>query len=428
MSITNHVFVLDSEKNPLLPCKPSVARRLLSNGKAAVFRRFPFTIILKKKVGKTEPMLTIKIDPGSKFTGLALLNGEEVIWLAEIEHRGSLISKSLTQRSAKRRNRRNRKTRYRQPGLANNKKPEGWLAPSLLHRVQVTITWINRLMKFAPIKEINMELVKFDLPKMNDPEISGIEYQQGTLHGYELRNYLLEKFNRQCSYCGIKNVPLQIEHILAKSQGGSNRVSNLCLACEKCNQIKDNKPIEEFLKGKSEILSKIIKQALRPLKDATAVNSTRWKLFSSLKQTGLIVSTSSGGQTKFNRCRLNLTKSHCVDAACVSNVDNLVFRTKQFLAITCKGHGGRQKAALNKYGYPIRYNPLKPIKEWCSGDLALNVESRKVGRVNPRSASNSFNFTVPNEKAISVHVKKLKRVHRKDGYTYLFSPILSINV
>ena len=87
------------------------------------------------------------------------------------------------------------------------------------------------------------------------------------------------------------------------------------------------------------------------------------------------------------------------------------------MIITCKGHGGRQKAALNKYGYPIRYNPLKPIKGWQSGDLAVD-DLGNLGRVNPRSSSNSFNFTAFGQKAKSVHVNKLRRVHRKDGYTY----------
>ena len=89
----------------------------------------------------------------------------------------------------------------------------------------------------------------------------------------------------------------------------------------------------------------------------------------------------------------------------------------QPLIINCKGHGGRQKAALNKYGYPIRYNPLKPIKGWQSGDLAIDLEGN-LGRVNPRSKSNSFNFTVFGQKAKSIHVNKLRRIHRKDGYTY----------
>ncbi|NER05043.1 MAG: hypothetical protein F6K17_21815, partial [Okeania sp. SIO3C4] len=120
--------------------------------------------------------------------------------------------------------------------------------------------------------------------------------------------------------------------------------------------------------------------------------------------------------------------SHCIDAACVGEVNELNFHTTQALAAICKGQGGRQKVAVNKYGYPIRYNPLKPIKGWNSGDLALNIETGEVGRVNPRSKSNSFNYTVPGQKAKSVHASKLKVVHKKDGYTYTFCPQLSINV
>ncbi|NES70220.1 MAG: HNH endonuclease, partial [Okeania sp. SIO2D1] len=221
---------------------------------------------------------------------------------------------------------------------------------------------------------------------------------------------------------------LEVEHIHPKSKGGSDRVSNLTVACTKCNQAKTNQDVKEFLSGKPELLQRILTQARLPLKDAAAVNSCRWKLFNTLKSTGLTIITSSGGQTKFNRRKQKLPKAHCIDAACVGEVNQLDFKTTQALAAICKGQGGRQKAAVNKYGYPIRYNPLKPIKGWNSGDLALNIETGEVGRVNPRSKSNSFNFTVPGQKAKSVHVSKLKVVHKKDGYTYTFCPQLSINV
>lgn len=409
-----------------MPCKPSKARKLLEAKKAAVFRLFPFTIILKKKVEKIDKSLTLKLDPGSKGTGIALLDGSEVIWMLEIEHRGSLISKKIEQRSQYRRQRRSRK-RYRKPGLPNNKKPDGWLAPSLNHRVETTMTWVNRLIKYAPVKDIAMELVRFDTQKIQNPEIAGVEYQQGELFGYEVREYLLEKWKRECSYCGKKDSPLQIEHIQPKSKGGTEKISNLCLACEKCNQKKGNKPIEEFLKKKPLVLSKINKQRKQPLKDTAAVNSTRWKLFNELKKTQLRLKTATGGQTKFNRCRLRLPKEHYIDATCVGEVDKLIFKTKQAVKAVCKGQGGRQKAALNKYGYPIRYNPLKPIKGWCSGDLAKNLQSGEIGRVNPRSSSNSFNFTVLGKKARSVHVNKLRKIHKKDGYTYTFCSVLSMN-
>jgi 5-methylcytosine-specific restriction endonuclease McrA len=83
-----------------------------------------------------------------------------------------------------------------------------------------------------------MELVKFDTQLMENPDISGIEYQQGELAGYEVREYLLEKWGRKCAYCSETDLPLQIEHIIPRSRGGSDRVSNLTLACEGCNRLK----------------------------------------------------------------------------------------------------------------------------------------------------------------------------------------------
>ena len=165
------------------------------------------------------------------------------------------------------------------------------------------------------------------------------------------------------------------------------------------------------------MLKSILSTAKKPLRDAAAVNSTRIDLFKNLNKLELPLITGTGGQTKFNRSLFNLEKTHFYDAACVGQIDSLEIRANQPLVITCKGHGGRQKAALNKYGYPIRYNPLKPIKGWQSGDLAVDQEGN-LGRVNPRSTSNSFNFTVFGQKAKSIHVRRLKKVHRKDGYTY----------
>ncbi|GAB5492447.1 MAG: hypothetical protein Phog2KO_26620 [Phototrophicaceae bacterium] len=45
------VLVLDKNKKPLMPCHPARARELLRKGKATVFRRFPFTIILTEREG-----------------------------------------------------------------------------------------------------------------------------------------------------------------------------------------------------------------------------------------------------------------------------------------------------------------------------------------------------------------------------------------
>jgi 5-methylcytosine-specific restriction endonuclease McrA len=105
----------------------------------------------------------------------------------------------------------------------------------LRSRVDNIAVWVARLMRYTPISEISLELVKFDTQAMQHPEISGQEYQQGTLAGYEIREYLLEKWDRQCAYCGRKDIPLQIEHIQPRANGGTNHISNLCLSCEFCN-------------------------------------------------------------------------------------------------------------------------------------------------------------------------------------------------
>src|SRR5690606_33472877 len=113
----------------------------------------------------------------------------------------------LLSRRQSRRSRRNRKTRYRPARFLNRTRPEGWLPPSLMSRVHNITTWANRLYKFTPMTHIAMELVKFDMQAMQNPEISGMEYQQGELAGYEVREYLLEKWNRKCAYCGAKDTP-----------------------------------------------------------------------------------------------------------------------------------------------------------------------------------------------------------------------------
>jgi hypothetical protein len=201
----SNVFVIDINKQPLDPVHPGRARILMRRGKAAVFKHYPFTIILKTAVSKPEVHpLRIKIDPGSQTTGLALVKETtgEVVFAAELMHRGRMIRKAMDQRRAVRRGRRQRKTRYRKPRFNNRRRKAGWLPPSLESRVANVVTWVRRLLRLCPLKAISLELVKFDLHRMENPEVSGVEYQHGTLFGYELRQYLLEKWDRKGCRCG----------------------------------------------------------------------------------------------------------------------------------------------------------------------------------------------------------------------------------
>jgi 5-methylcytosine-specific restriction endonuclease McrA len=422
----NYVFVLDTNRKPLTPCKSSVARKLLNAGKAKVFRLYPFTIILNKEVTDNPQSLALKIDPGSKVTGFAVLSGSKLIWVAELTHRGQSIKASLDSRRSLRRSRRNRKTRYRQARFLNRTRSKGWLAPSLQHRVKTTLTWVRKLLRFVPIGVIVQELVRFDLQQLENPEISGIEYQQGELTGYEVREYLLNKWDRRCAYCGAENVPLQIEHITPRAKGGTNRVSNLCLACESCNIKKGTKNIEEFLKKKPDVLKKVLAQAKRPLKDATAVNSTRWSLFNRLKDTGLEVTTGSGGLTKFNRVRLQLPKTHYFDAACVGDTPELFVLANQPLLIKATGHGSRQMCRTDKFGFPSRYVPqFKFVKGFQTGDIvkAVVTSGKKIGTYTGRVAvrsTGSFNISTTTGLIQGISYKYCQQIHHKDGYGYGF--------
>src|SRR5215469_15321387 len=205
------VFVLDTNKQPLKPVHAGRARLLLHRGEAAVYRRYPFTLILKRAVEHPhlEP-LRVKLDPGSKTTGIALVNDAsgEVVWAAELHHRGEQIRHALDKRRAARRSRRQRNTRYRKPRFNNRRKRKGTLPPSRESRVCNVVTWVCRLMKVCPVTNISLELVHFDTQALENPDIEGAQYQQGTLSGYEVREYVLLKWDHQCAYCDARNVPL----------------------------------------------------------------------------------------------------------------------------------------------------------------------------------------------------------------------------
>ncbi|MEO7159444.1 MAG: RNA-guided endonuclease IscB [Polaromonas sp.] len=426
------VFVLDRGARPLMPCTEKRARLLLERGRARVHRVMPFTIrVVDLEAEDCEcQALRVKLDPGSKTTGIALVretaekNGVAVINLFELMHRGKQISEALTARRGHRGLRRSH-LRYRAPRFLNrgNKKSD-WLAPSLQHRVGTTLAWVNRLQRLAPVSAISTELVRFDMQALEHPDIEGAQYQQGTLAGYEVREYLLEKWHRTCAYCGARNVPLQIEHIHPKSKSGSDRISNLTLACQCCNQKKAALPVEVFLARKPELLQRILAQAKRPLKDAAAVNSTRWALVNALKTTGLVVETASGGRTKFNRIQLGIPKTHALDAACVGHVNSITGWQKPTLCIKAMGRGSYQRTRLDKFGCVRGYmTRSKNIQGFQTGDMvkAEVTQGKKTGSYTGRvavRASGSFNIQTRSGLVQGISHRYCTVVQRGDGYGY----------
>ncbi len=385
------VFVLDKKKRPLMPCRPARARRLLRAGRARVAGLHPFTIRLVDRTrgeSEVQPVL-VKIDPGSKETGIAVVREDEkkhhhALAFFDLVHRGAAIRDAMQARSAFRRRRRSANLRYRAPRFNNRRRREKCLPPSLQHRVDSTLSWVERIRRFAPVSGIAVEVVKFDTQKLQNPEISGTEYQQGTLFSYDVREYLLEKFGRKCVYCGAENVPLNIDHVVPRAAGGSDRVSNLVTACIPCNQKKGAKPVEAFLKGRPEVLARVKRQIKTPLRDAAAVNATRRALYRALQATGLPVESGAGALTKFNRHVFDVTKEHWNDALCVGRISGVhIPKNLDILQVRCTGRGSRQRTRLTKFGFPRGSPDAAKACAWvCHGRHGGSRRSlRKEGRI-----------------------------------------------
>lgn len=425
------VFVLDINKQPLNPVHPGRARLLLQQGKAAVYRRYPFTLILKCAVEQPHlEALRVKVDPGSKTSGIALVNDAsgEVVWAAELVHRGEQIKRAMDKRRAVRKNRRQRNTRYRKPRFDNRRKRKGTLPPSLESRVCNVLTWVRRLMRLCPLGAISQELVRFDTQALEHPDIEGVQYQQGTLAGYEVRAYVLLKWKHRCAYCDARDVPLELDHVQPRSKLGSDRVSNLVAACSPCNQCKGNQDIGEFLQKQPERLARVLAQARAPLRDAAAVNATRWALYERLKAFGLPVECGSGGLTKFNRAARGVPKTHWCDAACVGRSTSACLAIKNVvpLRIRAAGHGSRRMCLMDEHGFPrTKPKQARRVKGFQTGDLVRAVvtggtkQGSYVGKVAVRRRGN-FNIQTAQGTVTNIHYRFCTVVARSDGYSYHF--------
>jgi 5-methylcytosine-specific restriction endonuclease McrA len=250
-------FGLDNDRRPLSPVHPGTTRRWLTPGKVTLLRRSPFTLI-RNEAAPARPVepLRVKVDPGSQTTGLAAVNASsgQVVWAAELAHRGQASRNARSDRRTVRRQRRQRKTRYRAARFDNRCRRAGWLPPSVESRVPHIWTRVCRLQRLCPVGPISLELVRFDTQMLEHPDITRVAYQQGTLAGYEVRQFLLEEWELRCASCHQTGVPLQVEHLVPRDRGGSQLLSNLTLACEPCNlqkgaRARQQRRVQGFLTG-----------------------------------------------------------------------------------------------------------------------------------------------------------------------------------
>lgn len=367
------VFVLDRRKRPLMPTTPKRAKLLLAQGRAVVHRVAPFVIRLRGRRVEDSVLqpVTLKIDPGSKTSGMALARVEETeegevhhaLFRAAVSHRGQEVhSNKVTQAQARRR-RRSANLRHRSPRFLNRSTPKGWFPPSILSRIGNTVIWTERLSQWTPVTRIDVERVRFDTHLLQNPEIAGVDYQRGELVGWEVRTYLLIKYGYHCVYCGKTDCPFELDHILPRSRGGSNRISNLVLSCHECNATKGNQTAAEW--GHPEVEA----QAKQPLRDAAAVNATRFKLVETLSVFDLPIGTWSGGRTRWNRARFAIQKTHALDALCVGELAGVQSGVLKTLSITATGRGDHCRTNWTKHGFPRSYKMRqKMVAGFATGD------------------------------------------------------------
>jgi len=288
-----------------------------------------------------------------------------------------------------------------------------------LSRVGNVVTWAHRLIGWSPVTHLEVERVRFNMQLLQHPEIEGVQYQHGELAGWEVRAYLLIKYAYRCAYCGKTNAPFELDHLQPRSRGGSNRVSNLALTCHECNQTKGNQTASEF--GHPEVEA----GAKTPLKDAAAVNATRYKLVEALRVFGLPVGGWTGGRTRWNRARFGVEKTHALDALCVGELAGVQAGTLKTLTILATGRGQHCRTNFTKYGFPYSYlTRKKQVRGFKTGDRVRAVVPTKlktagihVGRVQVRT-SGFFDIETHGSEVQGVNAKYCFLVQRADGYDY----------
>ena len=418
------LFVLSKNKTPLAPTREAKARILLKEGKAVVHKTYPFTIRLKENK-ECKKNFEIKFDVGASVTGVAIVDAVKCFFFAEIVHRGKIIKKAMDSRRAVRRGRRNRKIRYREPRFDNRTRPDGWLAPSVKSRADNVINFAKKYAKLIPINSVVVERVSFDTSSMTEgKKLHGTEYQNGNLKDRKLRNFIFQKYNHSCVYCGDRGE--EIEHIIPRSKGGTNSIRNLTLSCRKCNIEKGNLSLKAFGKKIDKNLSHL--KPKKTPKHASIIQSARTYTLKELAK-DFEVSTGEGWETYANRKEIGLSKQHYYDAMCIGDSYKYEIITDKVLEVKAQGRGNRQMCRMDKFGFPrTKAKGSKVVKGFQTGNIvkAVVTKGKKIGTYLGKVAvrvSGNFNITTTVGTIQGINHKYCKTIQKGDGYAYAMATI-----
>ena len=309
---TLKVFVLNMRGQPLMPCSPPKARKLLRAGKAVPVRRTPFVIQLTVPTGETKQPITLGVDAGYKHVGLSATTAKEALLASEVELRQD-VTDLLSNRLALRRARRNRKTRCRAPRFDNRirSKHKGWLAPSVENRIRAHLSRIEAVLRLLPVTSVTVETAAFDMQKIKNPEIEGEGYQQGEQLGFwNVREYVLFRDGHVCQACKgrSKDLILNVHHIESRKTGG-DAPGNLITLCETCHKAYHAGKLKQFSPRRG-----------ASFRAETFMGIMRWTLLERVRKAHLElpVENTYGYLTKHKRIVLGLPKTYCADAFCIA--------------------------------------------------------------------------------------------------------------
>ncbi len=339
-----------------MPCQPRKARLLLKEGKAKVVRMVPFTLQLLYGSSGYKQEISLGVDAGTHHIGISATTPQRVLFEAEVQPRSD-IQELLATRRQFRRARRNRKTRYRKARFLNRRKPEGWLAPSVQHKVDCHLKTIGLVHKLLPVRRTTIEIAPFDIQKIKNPEIAGKEYQEGPQLGFwNAREYVLFRDAHLCQWCygKSKDPVLNVHHIESRKTGG-NSPDNLITLCETCHDLIHRTQQEHKVTRKQ-----------GSFRDATQMGIIRWRIYDQAKELFPNVHLTYGYLTKHTRITHNLEKSHVIDARCISGypgaspddtgylVKHARRNNRQLYKTTTKKGGKRQRNTAPKYVHGFR--------------------------------------------------------------------------